>query len=53
MSYFFSLSHDEQSKLMEIAYPLYLSEKLMSGGRIDESNKMVEIVSNEIDLNLL
>lgn len=53
LSYFFSLTPIEQHAMMEKAYKLYIAEKLLSGGREDESNKMIEIAQSEDDITLL
>jgi hypothetical protein len=49
LSYFFSLNQEEKTTLLEKAFRLYASEKLASGGNIEEATELKARTMNDFD----
>jgi hypothetical protein len=49
LSYFFSLNQEEKTTLLEKAFRLYASEKLASGGNIEESTELKRQAMEDLD----
>jgi hypothetical protein len=49
LAYFFSLNQEEKTTLLEKAFRLYASEKLASGGNIEEATELKARTMNDFD----